>query len=138
MLTIQGLLVFLFLDFLFPISHLSFPVELFRVCMYECVYVPQGLQLSVLFLGFFFLDDLHLLSPFELLGLCLLACFRCFSLQLFLLLFLFFCFLFLSRSSLLLLFLLFCFLSLSRSSLCCNMTANFCSIFLDVSKSLGV
>jgi hypothetical protein len=36
MLTILGLLVFLFLDFLFPISHLSFPVELFRVCMYIC------------------------------------------------------------------------------------------------------
>lgn len=49
MLTIPWLLVFLFLDFLFPFSHLSFPVELFRVCMY----VPQGLQLSVLFLGIF-------------------------------------------------------------------------------------
>ncbi len=68
-----------------------FSVELFRVCMFVWMYVPQGLQLSVLFVGFFFLDDLHLL--FELLGVCLLACFRCFFLQLFLLLFLFFCFL---------------------------------------------
>ncbi|KAH9568755.1 hypothetical protein CY35_03G094000 [Sphagnum magellanicum] len=91
MLTIPGLLVFLFLDFIFPISHLSFPVEPFCVCMFVWMYVPQGLQLSVLFVGFFSLDDLHLL--FELLGLCLLACFRCSSLQLFLVLFLFFCFL---------------------------------------------
>ncbi len=37
MLTIPGLLVFLLLDFLFPISHPSFPVELFRVCMYVCM-----------------------------------------------------------------------------------------------------
>lgn len=117
----------------FPFSDFSSLFSCWAVsCIYVCMYVPQGLQLSVLFLGFFFLDDLHLLSPFELLGVCLLACFRCFSLQLFLLLFLFFCFLCYPES-----------LSFSCSSVslsypealsAATWLPNFCSIFLDVSS----
>jgi len=61
----SGVACVLFLFFFSDFSSL-FPVEQFRVCMFVCMYVPQGLQLSVLFVGFFFLDDLHLL--FELFG----------------------------------------------------------------------
>jgi hypothetical protein len=40
MLTIPGLLVFLFLDFLFPISHLSFLLSCFvYVCLYGCMFL---------------------------------------------------------------------------------------------------